>query len=141
MRIAPKNDSLVRLASCKAYGNKQYPMWLTLYGQYSKKLVGKSGFHLSLFICAVEKVTLNRYPVVTWCIWWTDFICSVHQEPSCRKVASIWAYNICAVYSEYIGTIYFSPSIPKFTDLMCSVHQDPSLKKSVFHLSLRVQYI
>ena len=31
-RIAPINDALVRLAGCKAYKNKPYPILLTLYG-------------------------------------------------------------------------------------------------------------
>ena len=32
LRIAPINDVLIRLAGCKAYENKPYPIFLTLYG-------------------------------------------------------------------------------------------------------------
>ena len=50
LRIAAINDALVCLASCKAYENKQYPILLALYGQYFKKPVIKSGFHMSLYV-------------------------------------------------------------------------------------------
>ena len=40
-RIAPINDTLERLAGCKTYENKPYPISLTLYGQYSKKPAGE----------------------------------------------------------------------------------------------------
>ena len=67
LRIAPINDTLVRLAGFKAYENKPYPTLLTLYGQYSKKPAGKKWLLFEL-ICAVYIVTLNRYRVVTRCI-------------------------------------------------------------------------
>ena len=78
-------------------------------------------------ICAVEIVTLNRYPVVTRCISWTHLIWSVHQEPSRQIVASVWAYmcSILRLHSNHSTCM----SIPKFTDLICSVHQDPSHQK------------
>ena len=56
-----------------------------------------------------------------------NLICSVHQEPSRQKVASIWAYtcSITRVHSYQS----LCQSIPKFTDLICSVHQDPTRQK------------
>ena len=45
---SPINDALLRLAGCKAYENKPYPILLTLYGPISKP--EKSGFHLSLYV-------------------------------------------------------------------------------------------
>ena len=67
------------------------------------------------------------FPVVTWCISWTDLICSVHQEPSRQKVACIWAC-MCSILRVHSKHSLFS-SIHKFTDLICSVHQDPNHRK------------
>ena len=60
LRIAPINDEEVRLAGCKAYKNKPYPILLTLYGPRKQ----------------LEKVA-------------TDLMYSVHKDPSRQKVASI----------------------------------------------------
>ena len=78
-------------------------------------------------ICAVEIVTLNRYPVVTRYILWTDLICSVHQEPSRQKVASIWTY-MCSILRRH-SNHSLCLSIPKFTDLICSVNKTLAVKK------------
>ena len=60
-RFAPIIDAIVRLSGCKAYENKPYTIVLTLYGP-RKQLEIVVPFGL---ICAVEIVTLNRYPVET----------------------------------------------------------------------------
>ena len=78
-------------------------------------------------LCAVEIVTLNKYPVVTRCILWTDPICLVHQEPNRQQIASIWAY-MCTILRLQSNNSHCM-SIPKFTDLICSVQQDPSRQK------------
>ena len=114
-----------------------YSNLLSLYVQYTKTLAVKKWLLFEL-ICSVYLkyiITIHLvcpYPnlltlYVQWYISWTDLICSVHQEPSRQKVASIWTYmwSILRVHSNHS----FCPSIPQFTDLICSVHQDPSRQK------------
>ena len=118
-RIAPINNALVPWAGYKAYKNKPYPILLALYGPRNQ------------LICSVEIATLNRYLVVTQCISWTDLICSVHQEPSRQKVASIWAFMCSKLSIRLHSNQSLFMAIPKFTDLIYSVHQDPSCQKVV----------
>ena len=68
-RIAPINDMLVRLAGCKAYENKPYSIFITVHSNHS--------------LCP----SIPKF---------TDPICSVYQDPSSQKVASVWAY-MCSI--------------------------------------------
>ena len=63
-------------------------------------------------------------------ISWCDLICSVDQEPSRQKVASIWDY-MCSIHNNLKQHSNHSLclSIPRLTDLICSVHQDHSRQK------------
>ena len=130
----PKNKELFKNCThkwCASMFSRLQSIWkqtvsnlLNLYGQYSKKPAGKKWLQFDLI------VTLNRYPVVTQCILWTDPKYSVHQEPSRKKVASIWAYvcSILRVHSNHSLCL----SIPKLTNLICSIHQDPSHQNAAF---------
>ena len=108
LRIAPINDALVRLAGCKAYKNKPYPILLTLYGP-------RNQLEKSELLYAVEIATLNRYTVVTRCMSWTDLICSDTKNQAVKKWLPFEL--ICAVYLDYIATIHCVCQYPNLLTL------------------------
>ena len=74
---------------------RPFPILMTLYFQYTKNPDVKK-WPLFELICAVHL----EYILTLSLSDRTQFlVCSVHQEPSCQWVASIWAY-LCRIHSN-----------------------------------------
>ena len=137
-----KNKVLFQICThkwCASMFSRLQSIWKQTIPNFTDLIwsAGKKWLSFEL-MCALQIVTLNRYPVVTQCISWTDLICSVHQEPSRKKGVSIWAY-MCSILRIH-SNLSLCPSIPKFTDLILLSTPRPRPTKISFNLSLYVQY-
>ena len=107
------------------------------YVQYTKTLAVKKWLPFELFWAVhcnhspcLSRPKFNDLICSVVYISWCDLICSVDQEPSRQKVASIWDY-MCSIHNNLKQHSNHSLclSIPRLTDLICSVHQDHSRQK------------
>ena len=65
---------------------RPYPNSMTLYVQSPRTKPSKSGFHMSLYVQHTR--VRSNYLLCPTIPKFYDLLCSVHQEPSCQKVAS-----------------------------------------------------
>ena len=88
------------------------------------------------YMCSILRVHSNLFLSPTMPNF-TDLLCSVHYEPSRQKWLPF--ENICAVYLEYRVLFNFVWPKPILLTLYIQYTKNPAVK-SVFHLSLYVQY-
>ena len=115
----------------------QYPILLTLYVQYTNKSAIKKWLPFEP-ICAVYFNITYQPPTLSTLPNFTDLLCSVWQETSCQKVASIWAH-MCRIHSN-LEQLPCSNLVRMINWPYMFCLPSTHLSKSGFNLSLYVQY-